>query len=44
MEEALDERGASVDLIEPFEPSDYGFKPDQYWSDKALKPTDFKLK
>ena len=44
MEEAVPQAGCAVDLVEPFEPTDYGFKPDQHWSEKALTPADFKLK
>lgn len=44
LEPDLESPGAQVDLVEPYEATDYGFKSDDYWSKKALKPTDFKLK
>ena len=43
LEDDLDGQGDQVDLVEPYEATDYGFKSDDYWSDKALKPADFLL-
>jgi hypothetical protein len=43
LEDDLERQSGQVDLVEPYEATDYGFKSDDYWSDKALKPADFLL-
>ena len=44
LEASVPQDGSEVDLVEPFEPTDYGFRSDQHWSEKALTPADFKSK
>ncbi len=34
---------ANVDFVDPFQPTMFGFKDDNYWKQKKLKPADFDL-
>lgn len=41
MDDQLPAAGANVDLVGSYNPSQFGFKGDQYWLDKSLRPEDF---
>lgn len=43
LEEAIPPEGLRVDLVSPYDPSDFGFRSDEHWSNKNLKPVDFSL-
>ena len=44
MDDKIPEKGAAVPLVGDFKPTHFGFKKDDYWKDKGLKPARFVLK
>jgi hypothetical protein len=44
MEDKIPENGTNVAIVGEFEPTQYGFRPDDYWTKRQLKPTDLEMK
>ncbi len=42
LESRIPAAGANADLVEPFQPSQYGAYPSEYWVEKALRPIDLR--
>jgi hypothetical protein len=40
MENRIPENGTNVAIVGEFEPTQYGFRPDDYWTKRQLKPAD----
>ncbi|MDG2206969.1 MAG: ThuA domain-containing protein [Pirellulales bacterium] len=41
LEESIPANGLRADIVEPYNPSDFGFQSDEYWLNKNIKPADF---
>jgi hypothetical protein len=44
MEDKIPENGTDVAIVGEFEPTQYGFRPDDYWTRRQLKPVDLQMK
>lgn len=42
MEDKIPENGTNVAIVGEFNPTQYGFRPDDYWTKRQLKPADLK--
>jgi hypothetical protein len=42
MEDAIPQTGTAVELVGKFEPTAYAGRKPPYWSERGLKPSDFK--
>jgi type 1 glutamine amidotransferase len=44
MEDKIPENGTDVAIVGEFQPTQYGFRTDNYWMKRKLKPADFQMK
>jgi type 1 glutamine amidotransferase len=43
MEDRIPQYGTDARLVQPFDPTMYGRKPDEHWVEKGLRPADYKM-